>query len=63
MMERTMSPRKPTVDDLDDTDDQDGIQEDEKRQDSDLKLRPRKPDEVDLGGVEEDQEDEPQTGR
>jgi hypothetical protein len=48
-----MSPRKPTVDDLDDTDDQDGIQEDEKRQDSDLKLRRRKADEVDLGGVEE----------
>jgi len=53
-----MSPRKPTVDDLDDTDDQDGIQEDEKRQDSDLKLRPRTPDEVDLGGV--DERDEPE---
>ena len=52
-----MSPRKPSVDDLDDTDDQDGIQEDEKRQDRDLKLRPRKPDEVDLGGVEEEQDD------
>jgi hypothetical protein len=61
-MERTMSPRKPTVDDLDDTDDQDGIQEDEKRQDSDLKLRPRTPDEVDLGGVDEGR-DEPENRR
>jgi hypothetical protein len=62
-MERTMSPRKPTVDDLDDTDDQDGIQGDEKRQDNDLKLRPRNADEVDLGGVEEGEEDEPENRR
>ncbi|MGH3073280.1 MAG: hypothetical protein ACREOQ_11160 [Gemmatimonadales bacterium] len=52
-----MSPRKPAVDDLDDTDDQDGIQEDEKRQDSDLKLRRRKADDVGLGGVEEPGDD------
>jgi len=58
-----MSPRKPTVDDLDDTDDQDGIQGDEKRQDNDLKLRPRSADEVDLGGVEEAEEDEPENRR
>ena len=59
-----MSPRKPSVDDLDDTDDQDGIQEDEKRQGSDLKLRPRKPEELDLGGVDEGEEaDEPPNGR
>ena len=43
-----MSPRKPTLDDVDDTDDQDGMQQDEKRQNSDLKLRRRKADEVDL---------------
>ena len=53
-----MSPRKPTIDDLDDTDDQDGILEDEKRRNSDLKLRPRKPDEVDLGGVDEGDDDQ-----
>jgi hypothetical protein len=52
-----MSPGKPTVDDLDDTDDQDGIQEDEKRHDSDLKLRRRKADEVGLGGVGEPGDD------
>jgi hypothetical protein len=58
-----MSPRKPSVDNLDDTDDQDGIQEDEKRQDHDLKLRPRRPDEVDLGGVEEGEDDERENER
>jgi hypothetical protein len=58
-----MSPRKPTVDGLDDTDDQDGIQEDEERQDSDLKLRPRDADDVDLGGVEEPGDDEPEERR
>jgi len=58
-----MSPRKPSVDDLDDTDDQDGVQEAEKRQDNDLKLRPRKPEEVGPGGVEEGQDDESESGR
>jgi hypothetical protein len=53
-----MSPRKRTIDDLDDTDDQDGIQEDEKQQDYDLKLRRREPDDVDLGGVEEPDDDD-----
>jgi hypothetical protein len=33
--------RKP-IDDLDDTDDQDGVEEQEKRRDNDLKLRPRR---------------------
>lgn len=46
-----MSPRKPTVDDLDDTDDEDGVVTDDKQQDSDLKLRPVTPDEADLGGA------------
>lgn len=58
-----MSPRRPSIDDLDDTDDQDGIQEDEKRQDTDLKLRPRSADEVDLGGVEEGEGNETKSGR
>jgi hypothetical protein len=57
-----MSPRKPTIDDLDDTDDQDGIQEDEKRQDTDLKLRRRHPDDVDLGGVVEPRDEQKNQG-
>jgi hypothetical protein len=51
-----MSPRKPTVDDQDDTDDQDGTLEDEKREESDLKLRRRNPDDVALGGAGADEE-------
>jgi hypothetical protein len=57
-MEHAMSPRKPTLDDVDDTDDQDGMQQDEKRQNSDLKLRRRKADEVDLGGAGEPDDDD-----
>jgi hypothetical protein len=57
-----MSPRKPTIDDLDDTDDQDGIQEDEKRQDTDLKLKRRHPDDVDLGGVVEPRDEQGNQG-
>jgi hypothetical protein len=33
-----MSPRKPTIDDLDDVDDEDGVLEDEKAQETDLDL-------------------------
>lgn len=33
-----MSPRKPTIDDLDDLDDEDGILEDEARAETDLDL-------------------------
>lgn len=51
-----MSPRKRSVDDLDDIDDQDGVLEDEKREDSDLKLQRRSADEVDLGGTDDDEE-------
>lgn len=57
-----MSPRKRTIDDLDDTDDQDGIQEDEKQRDYDLKLRRREADDVDLGGVEEPDDDRGERG-
>jgi hypothetical protein len=52
-----MSPRKPTIDGLDDTDDQDGILEDDQQQDSDLKLHRVEPDEADLGGTGADQAD------
>jgi hypothetical protein len=51
-----MSPRKRSVDDLDDIDDQDGVLEDQKREDSDLKLQPRSADELDLGGTDDDVE-------
>jgi hypothetical protein len=53
-----MSPRKPTIDDLDDTDDEDGVLEDQKRRDSDLKLGIRRPDDVGLGGTGEAENDQ-----
>jgi hypothetical protein len=46
-----MSPRKKTVDDLDDVDDQDGAAEQDARQKSDLKLRIQQADDVALGGT------------
>lgn len=46
-----MSPRKPTVDDLDDVDDEDGVVEDEVRQETDLSLDTRDAEEVGLGGT------------
>jgi hypothetical protein len=36
--ERLMSPRKPTIDDLDDIDDEDGVLEEEAAQETDLDL-------------------------
>ena len=36
--EGLMSPRKPTIDDLDDIDDEDGVLEEEKAQETDLDL-------------------------
>jgi hypothetical protein len=53
-----MSPRKPTVDDLDDTDDQDGILKDDKQQGSDLKLHRVDADQADLGGTGTGEEQE-----
>jgi hypothetical protein len=66
-----MSPRKPTVDDLDDVDDEDGAVEDEVRQPTDLSLDLRHAEDAGLGGsptnppddtgledLTEDQEDE-----
>lgn len=46
-----MSPRKPTIDDLDDIDDEDGTVEQDARRHSDLKLHVRRADEVALGGA------------
>ena len=51
-----MSPRKPTIDNLDDTDDEDGVVADDRQQDNDLKLHRVEADEADLGGTG-DQED------
>jgi len=57
-----MSPRKPTVDDQDDIDDEDGTVQEEARRQTDLKLHLRRADEVALGGTsvpdqEEDADD------
>jgi hypothetical protein len=52
-----MSPRKPTVDDLDDTDDQDGVLADDKQQNADLKLRRVDAGQADLGGTGAGEED------
>lgn len=46
-----MSPRKPTVDDEDDVDDEDGTVDQAARRHSDLKLHVRRADEVALGGA------------
>ncbi len=45
-----MSPRKPTIDGLDDVDDEDGIVEEEAGFPADLSLEVREADEVGLGG-------------
>ena len=45
-----MSPRKPTVDDLDDVDDEDGAAEQEAAEDRDLKLNVRQDEDLGLGG-------------
>jgi hypothetical protein len=46
-----MSPRKPTIDGLDDVDDEDGVLEDEARQETDLSLDLKHAEEVGLGGT------------
>ena len=48
-----MSPRKPTIDDLDDVDDEDGVLEEEAQQDTDLSLDMHRAEEVGLGGSPE----------
>ncbi len=57
-----MSPRKQTVDQQDDVDDEDGTVEEEAQRQTDLKLHLRRADEVALGGTsvpdqEEDADD------
>lgn len=46
-----MSPRKPTVDDLDDVDDEDGVLEEEIEQETDLDLNVHDEADAGLGGV------------
>jgi hypothetical protein len=57
-----MSPRRQTVDQQDDVDDEDGTVEEESRRETDLKLHRRRADEVALGGTsaaeDENAEDE-----
>jgi len=43
-----MSPRKPTIDGVDDVDDEDGVAEDEAAEESDLTLHEEDPEEVGL---------------
>jgi hypothetical protein len=45
-----MSPRKPTIDDQDDIDDEDGVLEQEKAEETDLTLHYEGEDAVALGG-------------
>ena len=44
-----MSPRKPTIDDLDDIDDEDGVVEEELSEDTDLRLEVESADDAILG--------------
>ena len=53
-----MSPRKPTIDGLDDVDDEDGVLEEEAAQPTDLDLTVRNELEVGLGGLPRDQGEE-----
>jgi hypothetical protein len=49
-----MSPRKPTIDDLDDVDDEDGVLEEEAAQETDLDLKVHDQAEAGLGGLPSD---------
>jgi hypothetical protein len=46
-----MSPRKPTIDDMDDVDDEDGVLEEELAEETDLDLTVKQEDQAGLGGV------------
>ena len=53
-----MSPRKPTIDGLDDVDDEDGAVEEEEAEPADLDLTVHDEQEAGLGGLPNDLEDE-----
>ena len=52
-----MSPRKPTIDDLDDIDDEDGALEEEVEEEDDLTLHEEGEDAVGLGGIGDAEEE------
>lgn len=53
-----MSPRKPTIDGLDDVDDEDGVLEEEAAQPTDLDLTVRDERDAGLGGLPNQREEE-----
>jgi hypothetical protein len=53
-----MSPRKPTIDGLDDVDDEDGALEEEEADPADLDLSVRNEQEAGLGGLPNDLDEE-----
>ena len=53
-----MSPRKPTIDGLDDVDDEDGVVEDEAAEPSDVELTVHDEEEAGLGGLPTDLREE-----
>ena len=53
-----MSPRKPTVEDLDDVDDEDGTLEEEQATETDLDLTVRDENDAGLGGLPQDASEE-----
>jgi hypothetical protein len=58
-----MSPRKPTVDGLDDVDDEDGVLEQEAAEPRDLKLNVRPEADVGLGGADATSDEDPEAVR
>lgn len=55
-----MSPRKPTIDGLDDIDDEDGVLEEEAAQETDLDLTVHGPEDLGLGGLPNDDDQKEQ---
>jgi hypothetical protein len=53
-----MAPRKRTVDDLDDVDDEDGVLEEQRMEETDLDLTLHTEDEAGLGGIPDDLDQE-----
>lgn len=53
-----MSPRKPTIDDFDDVDDEDGVLEEQAAEETDLDLTVHDSEDVGLGGVQNEIEQE-----
>jgi hypothetical protein len=55
-----MSPRKPTIDDLDDVDDEDGVLEEELAEETDLDLTVEQAGEAGLGGLPQTTDPDPE---